>query len=71
MVKYKDFEGMKVKTIPVVKSIEYNNDPIEAEKYKKILQERIVNMFVSYFKNNLHKELDVNKKDDVNEKGSY
>ena len=66
MVKYKDFEGMKVKTIPVVKSIEYNNDPIEAEKYKKILQERIVNMFVSYFKNKLHKnEVTNQKKGDV------
>lgn len=56
MAKYKEFEGMKVKTIPVVKSIEYNNDPVEAEKNKKILQESIVDMFVYYFKNNLHKE---------------
>lgn len=59
MGKYKDFEGMKVKTIPVVESIEYNNDPIEAEKNKKILQESIVDLFVYYFKNNFEKE-DVN-----------
>ena len=67
MVKYKDFEGMKVKTIPVVETIEYNNDPIEAKKNEEILKGSIVNMFVNYYKNNLHKELDVNKKDDVHE----
>lgn len=64
MVKYKDFEGMKVKSIPVVKSIEYNNDPIEAKKNEEILKESIVNMFVYYFKNNSHKNEFVNQKKD-------
>jgi len=59
MVKYKDFEGMKVKTIPVVKSIEYNNDPIEAKKNEEILKESIIDMFVYYFKNNLHEKDDI------------
>ncbi|MGE7689688.1 hypothetical protein ACQKMI_10770 [Lysinibacillus sp. NPDC097214] len=60
MVKYKEFEGMKVKTIPVVESIEYNNDPIEAKKNEEILKKSIVNMFVNYYKNNLHKKEGVN-----------
>ncbi|MGA3675620.1 hypothetical protein [Lysinibacillus agricola] len=51
---------MKLKTIPVVETIEYNNDPIEAEKNEEILKERIVDMLVSYYKNNLHKKEDVN-----------
>lgn len=67
MAKYQEFEGMKAKTIPVVQTIEYNNDPIEAEKNKEILKESIVDMFVYYFKNNLHKnEVANQQKDDVN-----
>lgn len=58
MVKYKEFEGMKVKTIPVVETIEYNNDPIEAKKNEEHLKESIVDMFVYYFKNNLHRKED-------------
>lgn len=56
MVKYKEFEGMKVKTIPVVETIEYNTNESEVDKNREQLKESIIDIFVYYFKNNLHKQ---------------
>ncbi|WKT79175.1 hypothetical protein [Lysinibacillus fusiformis] len=42
--------GRKVEVLDIIKK--------EAAKNEEILKESIVNLFVSYYKNNLHKKVD-------------
>jgi len=52
--KMHEFEGIKVRSIPTVKDIEFIcND--EAKKNREQLEDNIIDLFVSYFKNNTYK----------------
>jgi len=49
-----EFEGIKVRSIPTVKGIEFTYTD-EAKKNRKQLEDNIIDLFVSYIKNNTYK----------------
>lgn len=54
MGKMKNFDDLKVRSIPTIKAVEFNYSD-EAKKNREQLEDNIIDLFVSYFKNNTYK----------------
>lgn len=48
---YSEFDGIRVKKVPTVKSVTYEDSMNEAEVNRQNLEDSIVDLIVHYFKN--------------------